>query len=96
MSRSKLEMYTDILRVLAQKGPLQLNHIVGHAGINSNALKGSLDFLIKQGLVEEKVAGKNSVFYANTERGAKVIKFFKEINNPAPIKEAGKFLPVPY
>ena len=96
MSRSKLEMYTDILRLLVQKGPLQLNHLVVHADINSNALKGSLEFLVKQGLVEEKVSQESSVFYVNTERGAKVIKFFKELNNPASLKEDGKFLPVPY
>ena len=96
MMRSKLEMYTDILKVLAQRGPLQLNHIVVQADVNCNVLKGSLDFLIKQGLIEERVLGKSSVVYANTDRGTNVIKFFKELNQPIPIKDDGEFLPVPY
>ncbi len=89
-------MYTDILKVLAQRGPQQINHIVVQADINCNVLKGSLDFLIKQGLIEERVVGKSSIVYANTERGATVIRFFKELNKPISIKDDDKFLPIPY
>ena len=96
MSRSKLEMHIDILKVLAQKGPLQLPHIMYQANVNCNILKGYLDFLIKQGLIEERVIEKSSVVYANTDRGTNVIKFFGELDKPLPLKEEdGKFLPVP-
>ena len=97
MRRSKLEMYVDILRVLAQRGPLKLTHIMYKANVNCNILKGYLDFLIKQGLIEERVVGKSNVVYANTARGTAVIKFFRELNKALPlIEEDGKISPVPY
>ena len=97
MRRSKLEMYVDILRVLAQRGPLKLTHIMYKANVNCNILKGYLDFLIKQGLIEERVVGKSKLVYANTARGTAVIKFFRELNKALPlIEEDGKTFPVPY
>jgi predicted transcriptional regulator len=97
MRRSKLEMYVDILRVLAQRGPLKLTHIMYKANVNCNILKGYLDFLIKQGLIEERVVGKSKLVYANTARGTAVIKFFRELNKALPlIEEDGKPFPVPY
>ena len=96
MRRSKLEMYIDILKVLAQKGPLQQNHIISQANVNCDILKGCLDFLIKQGLIEEKVDGGSSLVYANTRRGFAVIKFFGGIDKVLPAEEDGKFLPVSY
>lgn len=90
-------MYVDILKVLAQRGPLKLTHIMYKANVNCNILKGYLDFLIKQGLIEERVVGKSKVVYANTARGTAVIKFFRELNKALPvIEEDGKILSVPY
>lgn len=54
MRRSKLEMYVDILSVLAHKGPLKLTHVMYKANVNCCVLKEYLDFLIKQGLVEQR------------------------------------------
>jgi predicted transcriptional regulator len=97
MSRSKLEVYVDILKVLAQKGPLQQEHIMCQANINSGILKGYLDFLIKQDLIKESVIEKNSVIYSNTTRGAAVIKFFGETYKTLPVtQENNKFLPMSY
>ncbi len=56
--RSKLEMYVDILTVLAHRGPLKLTHVMYKANVNCSVLKEYLDFLIKQGLVEERTVGK--------------------------------------
>jgi predicted transcriptional regulator len=97
MSRSKLEMYVDILNALAEKGPLQLNHIVCQANVSGNLLKGYLDFLIKQGLIKESAMEKNGVVYSNTNRGTAVIKFFGEANKTLHVSEEDdKFLPVTY
>jgi predicted transcriptional regulator len=97
MRRSKLEMYVDILNVLAQRGPLKVSHIMYKANVNCNILKEYLDFLIKQGLIEERVVRKSSVVYANTARGTEVIKFFRELDKALSVKEEdGKILPVPY
>ena len=64
---------------------------------NCKILKEYLDFLIKQGLIEERIVGKSRVVYANTTRGTTVIKYFRELNKALPvIEEDGKILPVPY
>jgi predicted transcriptional regulator len=94
MKRSKLEMYVDILKVLAKSGPLQLKHIMYQANVDCIILKEHLGFLIKQGLIEEIVIKKNSLVYANTNRGTTVIRFFNELNKTLPVKVEDKFLPV--
>jgi predicted transcriptional regulator len=96
MRRSKLEMYVDILKVLAQRGPLQITHIMSQANVNCNILKERLEFLVKQGLINEIVMEKNNIVYANTDRGIAVIKFFGDLAKTIPdTEEDGKFLPFP-
>ncbi|MFW6111031.1 MAG: winged helix-turn-helix domain-containing protein, partial [Thermoproteota archaeon] len=49
--RSKLEMYVDVLKVLARNGPLKLTHIMYKANVNCSVLKDFLDFLMEHDLV---------------------------------------------
>ena len=97
MRRSKLEMYVDILRVLAHKGPLKLTHIMYKANVNCSVLKEYLDFLLKQGLVEERIIGKARVVFAVTQRGITVLKNFHELEQVLPIvEEARNQAAIPY
>jgi predicted transcriptional regulator len=84
MRRSKMEMYIDILKVLAQHGPLKLTHIMYKANVNCSVLKENLDFLIAQNLIEEKVTvkrrNKTKISYAITDKGRTVIRYFNEVN----------------
>ncbi len=80
-------MYVDILRVLAHKGPLQISLLMCEAKVNCNGLEEHLGFLIKQGLVAEIEVGKNSVVYANTDRGTSVIRFFGQLDKSLPAKQ---------
>jgi predicted transcriptional regulator len=97
MRRSKLEMYIDILKVLAHRGPLKLTHIMYKANVNCSVLKEYLDFLIKQNLVEERTVGKRRVVYAVTQRGIMVLKYFRELKQVLPIvEELRNRVPVPY
>jgi len=67
------------------------------ANINCSVLREYLDFLIKQGLVEEKTVGKRRVVYAITQRGRTVIKGFRELKQVLPITEETKNkMPIPY
>jgi len=79
-----MEMYVDILKVLAKNGPLKLTHIMYKANVNCSVLKQNLDFLINQNLIEEQIRhkkrNKTKVRYAITERGKTVIKYFNEVN----------------
>jgi len=90
-------MYVDILKVLAQRGPLKLTHIMYKANVNCNVLKEYLDFLLKQGLIEERMAGKRKTVFATTQRGITVLKYFRELKQALPIvEEARNRLPTPY
>ena len=91
MRRSKVEMYVDILEVLAQRGPLKLTHIMYGANVNCSVLKEYLEFLTKQGLVEEKIVGKERIVYAISQLGMTVLKQFKALKEVLPIvEETGK------
>ncbi len=97
MRRSKLETYLDILRVLAQKGPLKLTHIMHGANVNGGILKEYLDFLISRGLVEERIVVKSKVVYITTQRGVTVLKYFRELKQALPImEEDGSVTPFPF
>jgi predicted transcriptional regulator len=90
-------MYIDILKVLAQRGPLKLTHIMYKANVNCNVLKEYLDFLLKQGLIEERMAGKSRIVFGVTQRGITVLKYFRELKQVLPIiEEARSRLPTPY
>jgi len=52
---------------------------------------------MKQGLVEERMVGKQRVVFAVTQRGITVLKYFKELKEVLPIvEEAKNQAPVPY
>ena len=87
MRRSKLETYIDILNTLARLGPLKLTHIMYKANVNGSMLRGHLDFLIKQGLVEERTIKKRSTVFAVTQQGITVLKQLRELTQVLPIIE---------
>ena len=84
MRRSKMEMYIDILKVMARNGPLKLTHIMYKANVNCSVLKQNLDFLIQQNLIEEQITikrrNKRKINYAITEKGRTVINYFNEVD----------------
>jgi predicted transcriptional regulator len=94
MRRSKMEMYIDILKVMAQNGPMKLTHVMYKANVNCSVLKENLDFLIQQNLIKEQITikkrNKTKVRYAITEKGRTVIKYFNEVNRALQITEESK------
>jgi predicted transcriptional regulator len=89
MKRSKLEIYLDILAVLALKGQLKPTHLMSKSNVNCKSLKELIDFLIKNGLVEKKILKKAQVVYALTPNGMAILKAFREINQVFPIGAYG-------
>jgi predicted transcriptional regulator len=83
--RSKLETYEAILETLVKK-PLNIDRIAYKTDIDCTMLTKHLDFLIKNGLVEERMLGKK-LLYAMTEKGMTVFrtldfqKYLKKISN---------------
>ena len=87
MRRSKLEIYVDILKALVYRSPLKITHVMCKANVNCSVLKEYLDFLTKQGLVEEKIIRKERKVYAITQLGMTVLKQFRELKEVLPIVE---------
>lgn len=96
MRRSKLEIYIDILNVLALKGQLKLTHIMYKSNVNCKVLKEQLEFLIKNGLVEEKILRKERIVYSATSKGIQVLKYFREIEQVFPMKDEVRHHPLLY
>lgn len=90
MRRSKLEMHLDIIRTLAQRGPLKLTHIMYKANVNCSVLKEQLDFLVQQNIVQEKTIKKEKIVYELTEKGFCIIKTFRELQTLMPVVEENK------
>jgi len=57
------------------------------ANVNCNVLKEYLDFLTKQGLVEEKIIGREKIVYGITQRGITELKQLRELQEVFPIVE---------
>jgi len=93
MRRSKMEIHLDILKTLAQKGPLKLTHIMYKANVNCSVLKEYLDFLTQQKLVEEKALRKERIVYEITEKGLTVLKYFRELQIMLPMIEDKASIP---
>lgn len=67
MHRSKLEMYAEVLRVLAKK-PLTIDSIAYECSMDCVILGQRLAFLAKNGLIQQGTC-KNKTVYALTKRG---------------------------
>ena len=93
MRRSKMEMHLDILKTLAQKGPLKLTHIMYKYNVNCCVLKEYLEFLTQQKLVEEKTLTKERIVYEITEKGLTVLKYFRELQIMLPMIEDKASIP---
>jgi predicted transcriptional regulator len=60
------------------------------ANLNCKVLKEYLDFLLKQGLVEERNIGKGSVVFVVTQKGITILKYFHELEQTLPIMEEAR------
>lgn len=72
MRRSKLETFEAILEALMKK-PLAIDRIAYDTDLDCNVLNQRLNFLVENGLVEERPMPKKTL-YAITERGVAVFK----------------------
>ena len=79
MKPTKLEIYIDILKILSQSSSLKISYVICETNVSGNELKKYLDFLLAQGLVDERKVGKQRMVYSITQRGITVLKYFKEL-----------------
>ena len=67
MHRSKLELYAEVLRALAEK-PLTIDSIAYACSMDCIILNQRLAFLVKNGLIQQGTL-RNKTVYALTKRG---------------------------
>jgi len=58
-----------------------------NSNTNCSLLKEILNFMINQGLVQEKSIGKDRLAYKITQRGLSILNAFQELNKILPIIE---------
>ena len=72
MRKSKLEAYVDILEALVSE-PLTIDRIAYEIKMDCTILGQFLEFLVKNGLLEERGSDKKTL-YAITEKGTTVLR----------------------
>jgi predicted transcriptional regulator len=72
MTKSKLEVYEDVLKILIGK-PLSIDAIAFEGNMDCTLLNKKLDFLLEYGIVE-KVKCKGKTVYSLTYRGSAIYK----------------------
>lgn len=87
MRKTKLEMYIEILKVLAHNGPLKQNNIISKTNFNCNMLNEHLNFLTDNDLIEERTINKRKSAFAVTQRGITILKYFREFEEVPSIIE---------
>jgi predicted transcriptional regulator len=87
MRRSKLEINIDILKILAQKGPLKLTHIMYKANLNCDVLKKNVAFLMEQGLINNRIVGRGKSVYSISNQGLTLLKGWRDIRDLLPAFE---------
>jgi len=95
MPPSKLDKYLKILEVLVL-GPQKIDSIAYGAKMECTSLKRYLDFLVSNGLVDERRWSGKKVVYAINERGVSVfktlraIKYLEKLKKTLPIVEEAR------
>ena len=74
---SKLEICIDVLIELKNQGPSKITSIMSQSYLTSNVLTEYLEFLVKQGTVEESTVNDEIVVFAITKKGVNVLKYFR-------------------
>jgi predicted transcriptional regulator len=92
MRRSKLEITLEILKILAQRGPMKLTHMMFKANVNCDVLKKNVDMLMKQGLIEASLMGRDRIVYSITHQGLTLSKNWKELTMLLPTVESESVL----
>jgi DNA-binding IclR family transcriptional regulator len=86
MPHSKLEKYINVLEALAHRS-LKLDSIAYKVKMECTSVKRSLDFLIKNGLVEKsRLHGKHEV-YVISERGLSVFRTLRTLRQLEELKK---------
>ena len=95
MPSSKLDKYLDILGVVAEQ-PQKVDRIASKVHMETKELKRRMNFLVLNGVVNERPTPDNQIVYALNDRGYAVfrtlraIKYFEKLRESLPVIEEAK------
>jgi len=95
MPPSKLDKYLDILEVVAER-PLKIDHIATKVHMEKSELKRRMNFLVLNGVLNERPTVDKQVVYALNDRGYAVFrtlrafKYFEKLRESLPVIEEAK------
>lgn len=81
MPRSNLEIYLNILEALAEYNSLNLTNIMYEANLNNKTVKGYIDFLVTNELVNVTSLNKKRSSYTLTPKGVFLLNVFRRLKN---------------
>ncbi len=86
--RSRLEVYFDILHILAYRKPMRLTHITQKANLNGAKTKQYLTLLTAKNLIAKSILGKScALVYSITPQGLAALRKFEELTQTLPLPE---------
>lgn len=87
--RSRLEVYFDILHILAYQKPMRLTHITQKANLNGTKTKQYLTLLAAKNLIAKSILGKScTLVYSITPQGLVALRKFEELTQTLPLSES--------
>ena len=95
MPPSKLDKYLNILEVLAER-PQKIDRIASEVQMETRELKRRMNFLVLNGVVNERPIDDNRIVYALNDRGYAVFrtlrafKYFEKLRESLPVIEEAK------
>ena len=95
MTPSKLDKYLNILEVLAER-PNKIDRIARRVHMEKPEIKSRMNFLVSNGIVDERPNIDNHVVYALNDRGYAVFKtlrafkYFEKLKESLPVIEEAK------
>jgi DNA-binding PadR family transcriptional regulator len=95
MPLSKLDKYLKVLEVLVER-PQELDKVASRTRMKRRELKQRLDFLLLNGVIEERVFNDDRVVYAVNDRGLAVFKtlrafkYFEKLKDTLPVIEEAR------
>ena len=95
MPPSKLDKYLNILEVLAER-PQKIDRIASKVQMETIEIKRRMNFLVSNGVVNERPTIDNRIIYALNDRGYAVFKtlrafkYFEKLRESLPVIEEAK------
>ena len=95
MPPSKLDKYLDILEVVAER-PQKIDQIATQVHMETSELKRRMNFLVLNGVVNERPTIDNRIVYALNDRGYAVFKtlrafkYFEKLRESLPVIDEAK------